>query len=50
MACNMAATLMTSRFPSGAIPHNIYIILLTLSHSINQTFHLLKKYDKHRKM
>ena len=26
------------------------IILLSLSQSINQTFHLFKKYDKHGKM
>ena len=40
--CNVAATIMTSRLPSGAIPHNINIILLSLSKSINQTFHTLR--------
>ena len=42
MACIMVATLMTSRIPSGAIPHNIKIILLSLSHSLSQSFHVFK--------
>ena len=37
---------MTSRLPSGAIPHNINIILLSLSKSINQTFHTLLQCEK----
>ena len=37
MACNIAATLMTSRFPRGAIPHNINIILLSFSIPVNQS-------------
>ena len=46
----MAAKLMTSRFPGGAIPNNINIILLGYPSQSIKLFISSKKYDKHRKL